>query len=98
MGSGLGSKNNMTFDYHSSLWQLRSAMFSYLQSLRTLIIPAHIRQIRNLSVGPQSQNFAVEGDLLLTADGAEIVRYFGREFNVIVPAKVEVLRKSYIEE
>jgi hypothetical protein len=39
----------------------------------------------------------VEGNLLMTSNGTEIVRYFGREVEVLVPKKVETLRKSCFE-
>jgi hypothetical protein len=49
-------------------------------------------------IAPGSRNFTVEGHLLLTSDGTEIVRFFGRELEVTIPAKVEILRKSCFEE
>jgi hypothetical protein len=48
-------------------------------------------------MAPGNRNFTVEGHLLMNAEGTEIVRYFGREVEVIVPKKVETLRKSCFE-
>jgi hypothetical protein len=50
-----------------------------------------------IRVEKDSRNFVVEGNLLTTADGKEIVRYFGRGRKVIVPVKVELLGKSCFE-
>jgi hypothetical protein len=51
-----------------------------------------------IEMARESRNFIVEGNLLLTSEGTEIVRYFGRELAVTIPAKVEILRKSCFEE
>jgi hypothetical protein len=50
-----------------------------------------------IEVAPGSRNFMIEGNLLLTSNGTQIVRYFGRECEVLVPNTVEVLRKSCFE-
>jgi hypothetical protein len=47
-----------------------------------------------IEVAPASQNFMTQSNLLMTSNGTEIVRYFGREFEITIPAKVEILRKS----
>jgi hypothetical protein len=69
--------------------------------LTSITIPASTQEIdgsafvgcplETIRVAPGSQNFIVEGDLLLTANGTEIVRYFGRELKIVVPMEVEVL-------
>jgi hypothetical protein len=46
----------------------------------------------------ESQHFIVEGDRLLTPNGTEMVRYFGRELKLIVPGQVEVLGESCLEK
>jgi hypothetical protein len=40
----------------------------------------------------------MEGNLLLTGNGTEIVRYFGRELKLIVPRQIEVLGESCLEQ
>jgi hypothetical protein len=49
------------------------------------------------SVAAESQNFKIERTLLTTAEGREIVRYFGRGLEVFVPKTVEVLGSSCFE-
>jgi hypothetical protein len=39
-----------------------------------------------------------EGDLLLSANGTEIVRYFGRKLKIIVPKQIEVFGESCLQE
>jgi hypothetical protein len=51
-----------------------------------------------IRIAPGSRKFIVEGNLLLTSDRTEIVRYFGRELELIVRKEVEILGKSCFEE
>jgi hypothetical protein len=51
----------------------------------------------SIQVAPGSLNFKIEGNLLLTFDGTEIVRYFGLDREIVVGNKVEVLGKSCFE-
>jgi hypothetical protein len=50
-----------------------------------------------MRVSAGSSNFIVDRNLLLTADGREVVRCFGRQREVVVPANVEILGKSCFE-
>jgi hypothetical protein len=53
--------------------------------------------IVDMRVAEGNQNFVIQRNLLLTLDGSGIVRYFGREVEVIVPKNVLELRKSCFE-
>jgi hypothetical protein len=50
-----------------------------------------------MRVAPGNQSFVVQGNMLLTSDRTEIVRYFGREREVFVAKSIEILRKSCFE-
>jgi hypothetical protein len=50
-----------------------------------------------IRIAPENPNFKVEGNLLMTSDGTEIVRCFGRNREIIVGRKVKVLGKSCFE-
>jgi hypothetical protein len=50
-----------------------------------------------IRVSAGNQRFVVEGNMLLTSDKTELVRYFGRELEVHVPLNIEVLGKSCFE-
>jgi hypothetical protein len=50
-----------------------------------------------IDVADESCNFKVKGSLLTTANGTEIVRCFGREREIIVSRKVEILGRSCFE-
>jgi hypothetical protein len=50
-----------------------------------------------IAVGAGSRIFKIEGNLLTTADGTKILRYFGRDGDVLVPETVEILGKSCFE-
>jgi hypothetical protein len=50
-----------------------------------------------IEVASANRNFRVQGSLLTTADGTKLVRYFGRDREVIVPRTVEILGKSCFE-
>jgi hypothetical protein len=50
-----------------------------------------------IHVAPGSLHFQVEGDMLVTSGGTEIVRYFGLDREIIVGKKVQVLGKSCFE-
>jgi hypothetical protein len=75
--------------------------------LTSITIPASVEKIagsafmgcplREIAVARGSRKFIVKGHLLLTSRGTEIVRYFGRELEVIVPKKVEILQRSCFE-
>jgi hypothetical protein len=76
-------------------------------SLHSITIPALTEEIDGsafmdcplitIQVAPENPNFKVEGDLLVTSDGIEIVRYFGHDREIFVDKKVKVLRKSCFE-
>jgi hypothetical protein len=51
----------------------------------------------SIQVAPGCLNFKVDGNLLLTSDGTEIVRYFGLDPGIVVGKKVKVLGKSCFE-
>jgi hypothetical protein len=51
----------------------------------------------NIQVAGDSEDFGVQRDLLTTADGTKIVRYFGRGRDVTVPKTAEILGKSCFE-
>jgi hypothetical protein len=51
----------------------------------------------SLEVAPGSQNFKIEGNLLVTSDGPEIVRYFGQDREILVDRNVKVLGRSCFE-
>jgi hypothetical protein len=44
-----------------------------------------------------NRNFSVEGNLLVTSNGTEIVRYFGQGREFVIRKKFQVLRKSSFE-
>jgi hypothetical protein len=50
-----------------------------------------------IQVAPGSLHFKIEGDLLVTSDGTEIVRYFGLDREIVIGAKVKVMGKSCFE-
>jgi hypothetical protein len=50
-----------------------------------------------IQVAPGNRNFKVEGHLLMTSDGTEIVRYFGLDLQIVVGRKVKVLGKLCFE-
>jgi hypothetical protein len=72
--------------------------------MRSITIPASVEEIdgsafvdcpmMEIRIAPGSRNFMIERNILCTADRTVIVRCFGREREVIVPADVEVLGKS----
>jgi hypothetical protein len=75
--------------------------------LRSITIPALTEEIDgsafvncpfiSLRVAPGNVNFKIEGTLLVTSDGTEIVRYFGVDREIVVVQKVKVLGKSCFE-
>jgi hypothetical protein len=103
-----GCKNMavMSFEEPSKLKTIGKRAFAGCP-LTAITIPASLEKIDGsafvgcpllvIRVAVENRNFKVEGALLTTADGREIVRYFGREREVIVPKTVEVLRKSCFE-
>jgi hypothetical protein len=97
----------ITFEDSSKLRKIGERVFDRSR-LGSITIPASTEEIDGsafvgcplmvIEVAPGSRNFQVETNLLLRSDGTEIVRYFGPELEVIVPAKVEIFRKSCFEE
>jgi hypothetical protein len=81
--------------------------FEDASGLSSIRIPASTEEIdgsafigcplETIGVQQQSRIFTVGGDLLLSGNGSEIMRIFGLELEVIVPAKVEMLKKSCFE-
>jgi hypothetical protein len=97
----------ITFGDSSKLKRIGARAFAESR-LTSFTIPASTEKIdgsafigcpvREIGVAPGSRNFTANGNLLLTSEGTEIVRYFGRELEVIVPRKVEILGKSCFED
>jgi hypothetical protein len=97
----------ITFQKSSKLKRIGERAFANTQ-LSLLTIPASAEKIEGsafigcpvlvIRIEPGSENFKVDGNFLLTSDGIELVRYFGRELEVVVPKKVEILRRSCFEE
>jgi hypothetical protein len=50
-----------------------------------------------IRLAPGNPNFKIEGSLLVTSDGTEIVRSFGQDRQIVVGKKVKVLGKSCFE-
>jgi hypothetical protein len=75
--------------------------------LHSITIPAMAEEIDTFAfvncplikilVAPESVNFKVEGNLLVTSDGTKIVRYFGLDRAIVVGKQVKVLRPSCFE-
>jgi hypothetical protein len=96
----------ITFDESSRLKRIGEGAFHNC-SLRSITIPASVEEmdgsafvgcpLNEIRVARENQKFMVEGSLLFTADGTEIVRYFGRARVIIVSGRVEVLGKSCFE-
>jgi hypothetical protein len=92
----------ITFKESSSLKRIGERAFSG-SPLRSITIPALTEEIDGsafvgcptltIQLAPGNRNFTIEGNLLVTSDGTEIVKYIGRELEVQVPAKVEILKK-----
>jgi hypothetical protein len=93
----------ITFEEPSKLKGIREGVFARCP-LTSITIPASVEDIDGsafvhcpllvIRVAAANKNFIVQGTMLTTADGTEVVRYFGREQEVIVPKTVEVLGKS----
>jgi hypothetical protein len=93
----------LTFTKSSKLKRIGKGAFSKSQ-LISITIPASTQEIDGsaftgcpilkIQVAEGSRKFIVEGNLLLSSHGTKIVRYFGRERKVVLPRKVELLKKS----
>jgi hypothetical protein len=76
--------------------------------LASITIPASTEEIDGtasvgcpyvaIRIGPGSENFKTERDFLLTSDGTELVRFFGRGLELIVPATATRWKISCFEE
>jgi hypothetical protein len=96
----------ITFEDASRLRKIGRCAFAK-SGLTSITIPASTQEIdgsaflgcplETIRVAPESQHFVVEGNLLLTANGTVIVRYFGREPRMIVSKHVEVFGESCFE-
>jgi hypothetical protein len=96
----------ITFAECSRLRRIGERAFA-ATNLASITIPASTEEINgsafvespfcDIRVAPGSRNFMVQGNSLMNADGTEIVRYFGRESEVIVLMTVRVLRESCFE-
>jgi hypothetical protein len=94
------------FEGSSQLKRIGERAFAWCK-LHSITIPASTEEIDgsafvdcpllSIQVAPGSLNFKVEGALLVTADGTKIVRYFGRDREIIIGKQVKVLRKSCFE-
>jgi hypothetical protein len=96
----------VTFEEHSKLKRIEKLAFSR-SKLNLMTIPAGTEEIEGsafancpiieIRVAAGNRHFRVEGKMLLTLSGTEIVRYFGMEREVFVSKAVEVLRVSSFE-
>jgi hypothetical protein len=96
----------ITFENCSKLKLIGERAFAKSR-LISITIPASTQEIDGLAfvgcpilriqIERGSRNFKIEGNLLLASDGNEIVRSFGGELEVTIPAKVEILKKSCFE-
>jgi hypothetical protein len=96
----------ITFEESSRLRRIGEGAFLKCR-LMSIAIPASVEEIDGsafvgcplyeIRVAQESQNFRVAGTLLSTADGTQIVRCFGREREIVVAKRVEVLGKSCFE-
>jgi hypothetical protein len=76
-------------------------------NLHSITIPASTEDIDGstfvncpwivIRVAPTNVNLKVDGNLLVTSDGTEIVRYFGLDRAIVVGKKFQVLRRSCFE-
>jgi hypothetical protein len=97
----------ITFSNASKLKRIGERAFAGSR-LASITIPASTEEIdgsafvgcpiETIRLASGSRHFRLDGDLLVTSEGTEIVRYFGRELKVIVPKQVEILGKSSFEE
>jgi hypothetical protein len=102
-----GKLTTITFEDASQLKRIGELAFAN-SGLTSITIPASTEEIDGSAflgcpmlkteIAPGSRNFTVEGNLLLTSYGTEIVRFFGQVLEITVPAKVVILRKSCFEE
>jgi hypothetical protein len=75
--------------------------------LNSIRIPASVEEIDGsafvgslclaIEVAAGRRNLTIQGDLLTTADGTKLVRYIGRNHDIIVPNTIEILGKSCFE-
>jgi hypothetical protein len=96
----------IAFDEFSKLKAIGALAFAGCK-LDSITIPASTekidgsaflgRRLAAIQVTAGSQNFSVDGNMLITSNGREIVRYFGLDDEVVVPADVEILGKSCFE-
>jgi hypothetical protein len=96
----------ITFEEPSQLKRIGEGAFLNCR-LSSIVIPASVEEIDGsaflgcpllvIEVAAGSRNFKIEGNLLTTADGTQIVRHFGREREVIIPKTVEILGRSCFE-
>jgi hypothetical protein len=96
----------ITFEEISELRRIGESAFTRC-GLTSITIPASTEEIDGsaflrcplieIRVAPGSPNFIVQGNLLVTSDGREIVRCFGFIPDVVVPMNVEVFGKSCFE-
>jgi hypothetical protein len=96
----------MRFEQVSKLRRVGESAFRNCR-LASIRIPASVDEVDGsafvgcpllvIEVAAGNRNFRIEGGLLRTTDGTTIVRYFGREREVIVPKTVEIVGKSCFE-
>jgi hypothetical protein len=97
----------ITLERSSRLKRIGERTFAGCNLLNSITIPASTEEIDGsafvnchlieIRVSSESKNFKVEGNLLVTFDGTEIVRYFGLDQTVIVGKKVKIIGKSSFE-
>jgi hypothetical protein len=96
----------ITFRKSSKLKRIGERAFAKSR-ITSITIPASTEEIdgsafvgcylQRITIAPGNRHFRMEGFTLVTAEGVQIVRFFGGELTVIVPAKVEILGKSCFE-
>jgi hypothetical protein len=96
----------VVFDGESRLRRIERKAFCGT-GLRSLSIPASTEFVHGsalacdnhfrVDVGMGSRHLAAAGDFVTSCDGKEIIRYYGHDLWVVVPAGVEVLQENSFE-
>jgi hypothetical protein len=101
--------NVTTIEFANSSKLMRIGEHAFGESgLCSITIPASTEEIDGsafvgcplieIAVAPRNRNFKIQGHALVTSNGTEIVRYFGRELKILVPKQVEIVGKSSFAE
>jgi hypothetical protein len=104
--SGCAAMETIEFEGLSRLKRIERRIFAGC-ILHSITIPALTEEIdgsafvncplTEIKVAPGNPNFKIEGNLLVTVNGREIVRYFGLDRDIIIGKNVQILRKSCFE-